>query len=142
MHHDRTDLGRVEVSGPSIDLGVAEAVVGEPGFPGLGGGAGEPVVVGGDGDPEGPGAELTVLQHFGMPERDLVPGRPGDGDLEPADEVLPEIEDQGPGRGGDHLGDGAFLDPANRFGDSRLRGGGDGCRDSGRHPAGGVEVGS
>ena len=37
-----------------------------------------------------------------------MPGRPGDADLEPADEVLPEVEDQGSRRGGDHPGDGAF----------------------------------
>ena len=70
-----------EVAGPALDLGVAEAVEGELRLPGLQGPAPQGVAVGRRGGAEWPGAELAVLQHLGVPERDHGSGWPGD--LEP-----------------------------------------------------------
>jgi hypothetical protein len=42
-----------------------------------------------------PDAELAVLQHFGVPDRDRGAAVAADGEAQPADEVLPEV-DQGP----------------------------------------------
>ena len=124
VDHLGADRGRVELARPALDLGVAEAVEGELRLPGDRAVRRRRVSVSvAFAGPQRPGAELVVLQHLGVPQGDHGAGRPVDGQPQPADEVLAEVEHRPAGRGGDHLLDGQLLDPADRPAMSGLRGG-------------------
>ena len=91
------DIGSRQVA-PGVDLGVAEAVVGETGLPRLGVLAtGQGVPVGRLGVAQRTGAELAVLDDLGVPELHGVAATPVRRDPQPADQVLAEVQDPGPG---------------------------------------------
>ena len=81
----------VELTRPPVDLDVAEAVEGERRLE-LVLAAAQDEAVGCLGGSQRPGAQLVVLEHLGVPQRDRR-YRPGPGpEPQPADQVLPEID--------------------------------------------------
>ncbi len=94
---------RVEVAGPAVDLGVAEAVEREPRLPALPRlRARERVGVRRARRAQGTGVELTVLQHLRGADRDDGAAFTPDADADAPDEVLTEVEDAAPGGRGEH----------------------------------------
>jgi hypothetical protein len=92
------DIIGSQLARPAVDLGEPEPVERESRVPDLAPLAGQGVVVGGDGGPERLGAELTVLQHLGVAERDLGAGRSRHRELDDADQVLAEVDDRAAAR--------------------------------------------
>ena len=93
----------LDVVGPQVrragDLGVAEAVEGEARLQHLLAAPGQRVGVGRLGGAQRADAELAVLEHLGVAERDLVARRAAaDPQPDPADEVLPEVDERRAGR--------------------------------------------
>ena len=100
------------VARPSRDLGVPESVERELRLP-------LELAVTGEREPVGrlslakrPRSELAVLEHLGVAQHDLGAGRARHPHPQPADEVLPEVEDRLAGRRRDHLDDRKLLEPA------------------------------
>ncbi len=85
------------------DLRVAEAVEGEARLEHLDT-AGQDVAVGGLGRAQRADAELTVLEHLGVTDRDLGAGVGiAHGQSHPADQVLAEVDERRAGRGAEDL---------------------------------------
>ena len=122
VHDDRLErvggqlAGRL--GGPAGDLGVAEAVEGL--------GRLEEVVAAAEHEPvgrvrgaQGPDAELAVLEDLGVAQGDLLTGLAADGEAQPADEVLAEVDQRPPGRRGPDLDGRRALVPHDGWPDVR-----------------------
>ena len=114
-HDDRPDVLGVELARPAVDLDIAEAVEGEARLPRLVVTAAQRVAVRGRRVAQRAGAELAVLEDFGVTQRDRRAGRsPRTRDAQPADEVLAEVDDRPAARRCRDRNRRDFLDAANR----------------------------
>ncbi len=115
---DGRDRVGVELARPAADLGVAEAVEGE-GRLELVVPAGQDEPVGGLRGTQGADAELVVLQHLRVPQRDGGARLAPHPDLDEPDQVLPEVEQGGACGGGPDAGGGDLLLAGHRRSDVR-----------------------
>src|SRR5438874_12844313 len=97
MAYDSADRVYSQFAGPVFDFGIAKAVKGKARFPSLGPLAAQRVAVGGLSAPQGPGAQFSVLQHFGMTQNYGLTCRSLNGEAQPANQVLSKIEQGAPG---------------------------------------------
>ena len=85
----------LQLAGPAVDLGIAEAVEGEARLPGLHAAARAAcswsVALA---RAQRAGAQLAVLEHLGVAQGDRLPGRALHVNAQPADQVLAEVDER------------------------------------------------
>ena len=110
---DRREVFGLQLARPSGDLRVAEAVEGEGRLEHVVAAA-QDVAVGGERGAQRARAELAVLQHLGVLDRDLGALRAVHRDADPADEVLAEVDQRLARRRGGDLLDGSSFQRVTR----------------------------